>query len=197
IYTYYMISESTTNVHKMIFEKDSNMTIIKYEKPEGSEVVYLSNGNVPLSASYFDRSGKKYLWSNFDYKKRQLELFGKFRKKYTISDRLIEQNGAFFYLMKFRNPKQGKKIVINLIQSKIGRNIEMNYSCEGTEVILIGDKKTEALKFKMSLHSSLARIFWPYDYYYWYRKSDGLFLKYSGPDENKKNNVIVLSKLSE
>lgn len=195
IYTYYHIEGNITNEHIMAIDIAGDSVTITYEEPDNTMIMKLSN-EFPIYSSYLDKNGRKYLSGKYDYTKNKLVLSGKFSKEFNITENTIEDSG-FFYMMKYKNPVPGHTIVIDLIQSRWGRHIEMNYTYVGSEILDIGGKKLEANKYKMVLNQAVMRLFWPYPYYYWYRKSDGLFLKYEGSNERKQDEIIILKELDE
>lgn len=70
---------------------------------------------------------------------------------------------------------------------KIGK---MSVTRQGDETIDIGGKKIAAVHVRISL-SGLLSIFWHGDY--WYRGSDGLFLRYRG--KNRSGGPVAVSEL--
>lgn len=72
---------------------------------------------------------------------------------------------------------------------KIGK---MSVTRKGEETIEIAGKAVEAVHLRISL-SGLLSLFWHGDY--WYRKGDGLFLRYRG--KNRKGGPIAVSELIE
>ncbi len=70
---------------------------------------------------------------------------------------------------------------------KIGK---MSVARKGEEVIEVAGRKVEAVHVRISL-SGLLAMFWHGDY--WYRRSDGLFLRYRG--RNRKGGPVVVSEL--
>lgn len=70
---------------------------------------------------------------------------------------------------------------------KIGR---MSVTRKGEEVIEVNGRKVEAVHVRISL-SGLLAMFWHGDY--WYRRSDGLFLRYRG--RNRKGGPVAVSEL--
>lgn len=72
---------------------------------------------------------------------------------------------------------------------KIGK---MSVTRKGEETIEIAGKPVAAIQLRISL-SGLLSVFWHGDY--WYRRSDGLFLRYRG--RNRKGGPIAVSELIE
>jgi hypothetical protein len=70
---------------------------------------------------------------------------------------------------------------------KIGK---MSVTRKGEETIEIAGKPVDAVRLRISL-SGLLSIFWHGDY--WYRRSDGLFLRYRG--RNRKGGPVAVSEL--
>lgn len=70
---------------------------------------------------------------------------------------------------------------------KIGR---MSVTRKGEETIEIAGRPIAAVRVRIAL-SGLLAVFWHGDY--WYRKSDGLFLRYRG--KNRKGGPIAVSEL--
>jgi hypothetical protein len=72
---------------------------------------------------------------------------------------------------------------------KIGK---MSVTRRGEEEVEINGQKVAVIHVRISL-SGLLSIFWHGDY--WYRKSDGLFLRYRG--KNRRGGAIAVSELAE
>lgn len=72
---------------------------------------------------------------------------------------------------------------------KIGK---MSVTRRGEEEVEINGQKVAVIHVRISL-SGLLSIFWRGDY--WYRKSDGLFLRYRG--KNRRGGAIAVSELAE
>ena len=176
---------------KMVVTKSGGETTVRFTDEKGeSSMNRFDAGLKALETRYYDKAGKEYMRIVFDYTKEKIVSTGKVEDDYKIDRVTYDGNGSIFYVFSRILPKPGKKIIFDLLDSKSGRVVGMYLVYEKTEEIIVAGKTYTAKKYANGLNSRLYRTFWPYKYYYWFDEKSNRFLKYEGPGEEKKTEII-------
>ncbi|MCL6591046.1 MAG: hypothetical protein K6U80_13965 [Firmicutes bacterium] len=179
-----------------ITENEGITEVISIDENQEKQVILFQNKVEIISAKYY-RNDKEFLSVIYDYQKKKVFVTGSQKMTINLKDKLFDNNAALFYLFGHIYPQPNKIMSFTMLQSKLGRTVEMNLKALGTEDLIISGRTISAYKYEMSLSSRMASLFWPYKYYYWYSVENRVFLKYEGLNEKKQLQTITLINYDE
>jgi hypothetical protein len=197
-YTYeFFASGKRTIITYELSKNGQNKWLVKTinERLETHIAHYQSNW-VFMGTEYY-KDGEMFLKTVYDYHSNKIFVSGSQSEVFDLDSNVLEQNGSFPLLFSRYLPPAGKSLDFRLLQTRYLRLVGMSLREVGCEDLPIMSKSETAIKYEMGVTGRIEAAFWPYKYYYWYRKSDHLFLRYSGMDENVEENIIILKNIKE
>lgn len=189
--------EKTNHQYMIVTNKAEAVEVEVIDSKNEKQIVSYKNSTQIQDARYINSNGQKFLEVTYDYDKQKINITGTVNNSYRLKENTYDNNGSLFYLFGKIYPEKNETMIFTLLQSKLDRTVEMYLKQAGEEELWIGGKKIKALKYEMGINGFILSAFWPYKYYYWYSATDRRFLKYEGPDENKKVQTIQLVKYVE
>jgi hypothetical protein len=173
---------------------NGEMIVKSYDENKETQFAhYQKNGGILFTKYYKD--GKLFLKSDYDYKNKKIVLSGSRKVIYNLKPDILEQNGGLpFILSRYLQPK-GKIFKFKILQSSQNRLAEMNFKEVAREKISVLGKAVKTIKYELGLAGIVESKLWPYKYYYWYRESDKLFVKYTGINEKRQETTLILNAM--
>ena len=132
---------------------------------------------------YFDLTGKKIL----------INKAGKQKSIKCTEEIFLNSTCLFIALENIVPAGQGQKRGFKLFNVFNSRIVSMSFTRRENSLIEINGNQVLAAECVMKL-TGLGAIFWPYEYRYWFDIEDFSFLKYSGPGNDKKIDIVEIVK---